>query len=95
VTKLDPDLLQQLAEAGKGKFVRASNNDDGLELVMKEINSMEKKEFGTKMFTDYEDQYQYFIGAALLLLIIEFIMSEKKSKLLKQLNLFGVKKKAA
>ncbi|MEO5571392.1 MAG: VWA domain-containing protein [Bacteroidia bacterium] len=95
VTKLDPDLLQQVADAGKGKFVRASNNDDGLELVMKEINSMEKKEFGTKMFTDYEDQYQYFIGAALLLLLIEFTMSEKKSKLLKQLNLFGVKKKAA
>src|SRR4029077_19631267 len=88
VTKLDPDLLQQLADAGKGKFVRASNNDDGLELIMKEINSMEKKEFGTKMFTDYEDQYQYFIGAALLLLLVEFIISEKKSKLLKQLNLF-------
>ncbi|HKR05006.1 MAG TPA: VWA domain-containing protein [Bacteroidia bacterium] len=95
VTKLDPDLLQNLADAGKGKFVRATNNDDGLELIMKEINSMEKKEFGTKMFTDYEDQFQYFIGTALLLLLIEFLMSEKKSKLLKQWNLFGVKKKAA
>jgi len=95
VTKLDPDLLQNVADAGKGKFVRATNNDDGLELIMKEINSMEKKEFGTKMFTDYEDQYQYFIGAALLLLLIEFLMSEKKSKLLKQWDLFGVKKKAA
>jgi Ca-activated chloride channel family protein len=95
VSKLDPDLLQSLADAGKGKFVRATNNDDGLEIIMKEINSMEKKEFGAKMFTDYEDQYQYFIGAALLLLLIEFLMSEKKSKLLKQWDLFGVKKKAA
>jgi Ca-activated chloride channel family protein len=95
VTKLDADLLQNIADAGKGKFVRATNNDDGLELIMKEINSMEKKEFGTKMFTDYEDQYQYFIGAALLLLLIEFLMSEKKSKLLKQWDLFGEKKKAA
>jgi Ca-activated chloride channel family protein len=95
VSKLDPDLLQSLADAGKGKFVRATNNDDGLEIIMKEINSMEKKEFGAKMFTDYEDQYQYFIGAALLLLLVEFLMSEKKSKLLKQWDLFGVKKKAA
>ncbi|MEP7168423.1 MAG: VWA domain-containing protein [Bacteroidota bacterium] len=95
VTKLDPDLLQSVADAGKGKFVRASNNDDGLELIMKEINSMEKKEFGTKMFTDYEDQYQYFLGAALLLLLFEFLMSEKKSKLLKEWDLFGEKKKAA
>lgn len=92
VTKLDPESLQRIADAGKGKFVRATNNDDGLDLIMKEINSMEKKEFGTKMFTDYEDQFQYFLGAALLLLLLEFLLSERKSKWIEQLNLFGVKK---
>lgn len=95
ITKLDADMLQQIAEAGKGKFVRASNTEDGLDIIMKEISTLEKKEFGSKMFTDYEDQYQYFIGAALLLLLIEFILSERKSKWIKNLNLFGVKKNAA
>jgi Ca-activated chloride channel family protein len=95
ITKLDPDMLQKIAEAGKGRFVQATSNDDGLSIIMKEVNSMEKKEFGTKMFTDYEDQFQYFIGAALLLLIIEFMVSEKKTKWLNDLNLFGEKKKAA
>lgn len=93
VTKLAPDVLQQLAEAGKGKFVRASNNDDGLDIILKEINAVEKKEFGAKMFTDYEDQFQYFVAAALLLLLIEFIITESKSKWIQQLNLFHVKKK--
>lgn len=91
VTKLDSDILQKIADAGKGKFVKASNNDDGLELIMKEVNMMEKKEFGAKMFTDYEDQFQYFIGAALLFLLIEFLLSERKSKWIQQLNLFGEK----
>ncbi len=95
VTKLDAESLQKIADAGKGKFVRATNNDDGLEIIMKEINSMEKKEFGTKMFTDYDDQFQYFAGAALLLLLLEFLLSEKKSKWIQQLRLFEVKKKVA
>ena len=95
VTKLDEDMLQKIADAGKGKFVRATNNDDGLGIILKEINSLEKKEFGSKMFTDYEDQYQYFIGVTLILLLLEFAISERKNKWIQKMNLFGIKRKAA
>lgn len=43
------------------------------------------------MFTDYEDQFQYFLFAALLFLIFEFVISERKSKWIEKLNLFGEK----
>ena len=39
VTKLDPAALQEISEAGHGRFVRATNSDDGLEMILKEINS--------------------------------------------------------
>ena len=93
VTKLDEVILQQIAGAANGKFVRASNSEDGLEIILKEINKMEKKEFGTKMYTDYDDQFQWFIGIALLFLLLEFLVSERKSKWLAKLNLFGEEKK--
>lgn len=92
MTKLDENNLQQIAEAGRGKFIRATTSDDGLGIIMKEINAMQKNEFGSKMFTDYADQFQYFIAIALLLLLIEFIISEKRSKWIDNLNLFGQKK---
>lgn len=92
MTKLDENNLQQIAEAGHGKFIRATTSDDGLGIIMKEINAMQKNEFGSKMFTDYADQFQYFIALALLLLLIEFIISEKRSKWIDALNLFGQKK---
>jgi Ca-activated chloride channel family protein len=60
---------------------------------MKELNALDKKEFKAKMYTDYENQFQYFIGAALLLLLIEFLLGEMKSKWFAQLNLFAVKPK--
>ncbi len=92
LTKLDATALQEIAEAGKGKFVRASNSDDGLDIILKEINALDKKEFQAKMFTDYENQFQYFLCAALFLFLLEFLLGEKKSKWFTRLNLFGVKK---
>lgn len=92
ITKLDEALLQQIADAGKGKFIRASNSDDGIGMIMKEISTMEKKEFASKLFTDYEDQFQYFLGLSLLFLLIEFLISERRSEFIARLNLFGERK---
>jgi len=97
VTRLAPEALAAIAEAGKGRFIQASNNDDGLDLVLDEINAMEKKELSSRKYTDYDDQFQYFVGLALLLLVVEFVVSERKSKWIQKLNLFGTDhgKKAA
>jgi len=92
ITKLNAEILQEVAEAGHGRFVRASNSDDGLQVVLKDLNTLEKKEFQAKMFTDYENQYQYFAAGALLLLLIEFLLGERKSKWYQKVNLFGVNK---
>ncbi len=93
VTKLDEAMLQQIATAGNGKFIRASTNDGGLNTLLDEINKMEKKNFGTKMFTDYEDRFQYFLALALLLLVAELMISNRRSKTLDKINLFEEGKK--
>lgn len=91
ITKVDESMLQLVATAGNGRFIRASNSEDGLSVLLDEINKMEKKNFGTKMFTDYEDRFQYFLAAAFCLLIAELFISNKKSKWWQRLNLFGDK----
>jgi Ca-activated chloride channel family protein len=89
ITRLNDTMLQEIADAGKGKFVRATNSDDGIGAILEEVKSMEKKEFASKLFTDYEDQYQYFAGLALLFLLLDFMISERRSELLARLDLFG------
>lgn len=88
ISRLDPSALSSISSEGGGKFIRATNSDDGLSATIKEINKMEKTEFGSKMITDYEDRFQYFLGAGLLLLLIEFLISERRSKWLSQFRLF-------
>ena len=89
ITKLDEGMLQEIARNGNGAYVRATNSDTGLNAIIDEINKLEKKEFESKMFTDYESYYDLFIAIALLLIVIELFFSERKSKLAEQINIFG------
>jgi hypothetical protein len=93
VTKLNEVMLQQIAGAGAGIYVRATNSDAGLKNVLDAIDKLEKKQFESKMFSDYEDRFQWFVAAALVFLLIETLLTERKSKLYQRLNLFGDKMK--
>lgn len=91
VTKLNEQMLQQIAGVGSGVYVRATNSDAGLKNVLDAIDKLEKKQFESKMYSDYEDRFQWFIAIAFVLFLLETLLSERKSKLYKRLNLFGDK----
>lgn len=93
VTKLDEKMLQEISAAGNGIYVRASNSDAGLNNVLEALDKLEKKQFDSKMYSDYEDRFQWFIAVAFLLLLIETFLTERKSKIYQRLNLFGNEKK--
>ncbi len=92
VTKLNETMLQQIAASGEGTYVRANNSRTGLNALMDELEGMEREEFGSKMFTSYEDRFQYFFAVALLLLIIEVLLPSSKLKLFGNMNFFSTKK---
>jgi Ca-activated chloride channel family protein len=88
VSKLNENLLQEIASAGSGIYVRANNSKAGLSTLFAEINKMEKKEIGTMVFTDYKDRFQLFIGLALLLLIIDLMLLGRKNKWSNRINFY-------
>ena len=88
VTRLDEEMLRRIADAGNGLYVRASNSNVGLEKIYDDISKMDKTEIETKVFTDYEDQYQWFIGVAILLLLVEIFMSSSKKAWETKFNIF-------
>lgn len=91
ITKLDDNMLRQIAEIGDGIYVRASNSNVGLDKIFNEINKANKSEIESKIFTDYEDQFQWFIGAAIVLLIIEVLLSSGKQDWEKKFKFFEPK----
>lgn len=88
VTKLGEPLLQQLAEATGGIYTRSRNDSFGLEEIIARLDEMEATELSVMTFEEYDEQYQWFLGAALLLLIIEMLIFERRNPMLKGVRLF-------
>jgi len=91
ISKLDEAMLQEIAHNGKGIYVRANNSETGMDKIFEGINKMEKNEYQNKMFSDYSDRFQYFFAVAIVLLIVELMLSERKPKWAEKINLFGKK----
>ena len=89
ISKLNSSLLKEIAAAGNGIYVHAGKSQSALNVVVNELNKMEKKQFASKKYTDYEGRFQFFIAGAIVLLIAEMLLSEKKSRLLQKINLFN------
>jgi Ca-activated chloride channel homolog len=88
VTKINAELLKTIAAKGNGVYVQASQADVGLSAVQDKINELDKTQLESKMYTDYEDQFQWFLALALVLFFIEFLISERVSEWFKKINLF-------
>lgn len=80
VTKLDEETLIKIAESGGGTYVRAGNNEFGLDAVIEKIHTLDKQQFKSLIFEDYNEQFMYFLAIALFFLILELIIGERKIK---------------
>lgn len=88
ISKLNEQMLTQVAAAADGIFVRASNAQVGLKTLLEQIQQLDKVEFDTVVYTDYEDRFQWFAGLAWLLLVIDTLISERKNVWFNKINPF-------
>lgn len=91
ITKLNETMMQQVATAGGGSFVRANDVTRALKLVFDRINELEKQEFETAKVSDYESWFQIPLAIALFLLALEFVILPRKNKWLSKIDLFKIK----
>lgn len=80
-TRLDDQLLKDLALKTGGSYVQASSIDFGLErLYDKKIASLDEREIETKKAKRYEERYQLFAGLAFLFLLLDLLLTVRKSE---------------
>ena len=80
VTKLDEEMLREVAKAGNGAYVHAGNDEFGLNPIIDDVRRMEDEELGSVVFEDFDEQYMYFFGIALALLVVEMLIGERRPK---------------
>ena len=92
VTKLNEQLLSDIASATDGVYIRSTNSNFGLEEVVAELDKMESTKLTHRNFEEYDEEYMWFLGVALLLLVIETLVLGRRNPLLKGVTLFDREK---
>ena len=80
VTRLDESTLRDVASAGNGAYVRAGNEEFGLNPIIDDIRKMEAEKFNSVVFEEFDEQYMYFFAAALALFVLELLIGERRAK---------------
>ena len=91
VSRLNEEMCQQIAEAGKGIYVRCDNTNTAMRALQQELDRMATAELESTVYADYNEQYQSFVLIALLLIVIEFFILSRKNHRLTRMDLFGEK----
>ncbi len=91
ITKLNQESLKAIAKATKGGYVNGANTKEVLEYIKNALNNIEKTEFEATQMADFKSQFQWFLGIAFFLLLLDVFLLERKTKWVNKLNLFNDK----
>ena len=88
ITKLSEQMAQEIAAAGNGMYVRADNTNSALKALQGEIEKMNKTEMDSKVYSEYDEQFQVFAWLALILLVIDVLTLDRKNRIYRRIKLF-------
>ena len=80
VTRLEESVLEDIAKAGNGLYVRAGNSEFGLNPIIDDIRKMEDEMYSSIVFEEYDEQFMYFLAIALVFFVIELLIGDRRPK---------------
>lgn len=89
VSRLDDKTLMRIAEITGGIYIHSGAGVTGLFTLMEKLNSLEKQEFKTRVFAEYDERFQYFTGFAIFIILIDFLVRFRKNTWLSRFKIFN------
>lgn len=93
ISKLNPTILQKIATATNGEYILGNNTSGVIQKFEQLVNTLEKSRFENQEVTEYDSKFQWFILLAILLLVLDIFVFERKTNWIKRINLFNEKNK--
>ncbi len=91
ITKLNQQSLIEIAKATKGGYIKGDNTKEVLAYIKKALDNIQKTEFEATEMADFQSQFQWFLGVAFALLLLDIFLLERSTSWIKKLNLFNEK----
>jgi len=91
ISRLDENILKVIAVTANGKFIRATNTNIGLNDIFSDIKKMDKQDMEGTVYTEYNEQFQFFAAAMMLFLLIDFLIMERRNRKLQNVRFLKLK----
>lgn len=89
ITKLNEQMCRDVAQAGKGAYIYVDNSSSAQAALARYVDKLAKQDIETTIFSEYDEQFQAVALLALLLLIVEVCIWERKNPFFKRFKLFN------
>ena len=81
ITKMNTQMLREIANKGNGKYYQLGTGKQEVTAILKQLGRIGTKNFEELVFTDYDDKFQWCLAVAAILLLLEWMLSERKFSL--------------
>ncbi len=88
ITRLNEQMCGAIAREGKGIYVQADNSNNAERVIGKAVDAMSKSDVVSKVYTQYDEQFQWVAFLLIILALAEIVISERKNDWIRRWNLF-------
>lgn len=88
VSRLSEDMCRQISRAGNGAYIYVDNSSSAQRELSKYVDKLAKAKLESQVYSEFDEQYQGFLILALVFLIADVCLLERKNHLLKKFHLF-------
>ena len=85
ISKSDTKTLKLIASSCNGSFIKTFNTDDAIDFIFNNMQALDKSSEEEELYSDYEDQFQWFLAIALFFILIDLIFIKKKTNFIRQI----------
>ncbi len=90
ITKRNAEILRNIGKNSKG-YVDGNNTKNVIDFVKSALDNIQKTEFEGTQTANFQSQFQWFLGFGFFLLLLDVFLLEKRTKWVRQMNLFNEK----
>ena len=80
VSRLDEEVLKNVAQAGNGAYVRAGNSEFGLNPIIEDLKKLEDEKYKSVVFEEWDEQFMYFFAISLVFFVLEMLVGDRRLK---------------
>ena len=88
VSRLNEKMSMEIAQSGKGLYIRADNSNSAIQALVSQLDELEATTTSSLSYSEYDEKFTIFAWILLVILLIEILIYDKKNSIFRNIRIF-------